>query len=83
MNKIAAGLLALSFCQPAIAGAAAEAPLEPMTVSPVQTEAPQFVLPANTEVSLRVWFRAAPHVKYQEPIARHATECATGLAGAL
>lgn len=54
MKKITTSLLALSLCQPLIASASAASPIEPMTVSSVQAEAPQLVLPANTEVSLSV-----------------------------
>ncbi|MFA7604788.1 MAG: hypothetical protein WCY29_17460 [Novosphingobium sp.] len=51
MKKLLIGLMAVSVCTPALAqnGAA-----EPMTVASVVSAAPQLVLPANTEVSLRM-----------------------------
>jgi hypothetical protein len=52
MKKIAVILLAVPLCSPAMAETAQ--PLEPMTVAPVTAAAPQYVLPANTEVTLRM-----------------------------
>jgi hypothetical protein len=51
LKKLAIGLLAVSICSPAIAQSEA---LEPMSIAPTVEAAPQLVLPANTEVSVRM-----------------------------
>jgi hypothetical protein len=51
MKKLAIGLMAVSVCSPALAQTEV---LEPMSVGRAVEAAPQLVLPANTEVSVRM-----------------------------